>query len=104
MAKRGGGDDSAPKRHRQEKLKGITDDVEIPELTEAGEAYEDAMLARVKKTKEETEASDALLAVMHKYKRTVYRSSEGLVVTLTTGKEKVKVKRADQDATEGATE
>jgi hypothetical protein len=78
--------------------------IDIPELTEAGEAYEDAMLERVKLTQAETEAHDALIAVMHKHKRTVYRSPEGLVVTLTPGKEKVKVKRIDQDAVDGASE
>lgn len=97
MAKRGG----EGGRAKQTAFKGM-EPVDIPELTDAGEAYESAMQERVKRSKEETEAHDALLSVMHKHKRTVYRSPEGLIVTITPGKEKAKIKRDGDDTTDGA--
>ena len=98
MAKRG---ERTP-REKQQALKGM-EPIDIPDLTVAAEAYDDAMQERVRLTKEETEAQDALLAAMRKHKRQNYRTPGGLIATLVSGKDKVKVKRAnDLEPTEEA--
>jgi hypothetical protein len=88
-----------PKTKRQLEVPG-TERKKLKEANDAAEAYVDARDTRMRHTEKEVEARDALVAVMEKHHLTVYRDDEAdppLVVTLTPGKAKVKVRRADDD-------
>lgn len=82
---------------RQMRVPG-TEKKTIKELDAAAEAYVEARDARMKKTEKEVEAKEALISVMKKHELTVYKDDDAdppLIVTLTPGKDKVKVTQAD---------
>lgn len=99
--------EKAPKRStrvRQAELPGV-ERKRIKEIDTAAEAHVIARDARMKLTEEEVETQSALIAVMKKHNLTVYRDEEAvppLIVTLTTGKDKVKITRADKPKAENA--
>lgn len=87
---------------RQTQIPG-TEDREIKEVNAAAEAYVTQRDKRMKLTEKEVEAKEALIAVMKKHGLTVYRDDEAappLIVTLTPGKDKVKVTEAGGDEEE----
>lgn len=89
---------------RQLKIAG-TGGEEIKEVNDAAEAYVEARDKRMKLTEKETEAKEALIAVMKKHDLTVYKDDEAnppLVVTLVPGKDNVKVAEAEVEAEEEA--
>lgn len=66
----------------------------IKEVDDAAEGYVDVRDRRMKLTKKEVEAKNALIAVMEKHKLLVYRddsASPPMLVTLVPGKAGVKV-------------
>lgn len=75
----------------------------IVELDDAAEAYVEARDKRMKLTEKEKVAKDALIMVMKKHNKEVYKDgtvSPPLVVHLLPGKDGVKVDRADDTANE----
>lgn len=85
---------------RQTRIPG-TENSEIAEVNAAAEAYVDARDARMKKTEKEVEAKEALIEVMKKHGLSVYKDDDAtppLIVTLSPGKDKVKVTRAEDEA------
>lgn len=85
---------------RQAKIPG-TERAKLKEVDAAAEAYVAARDARMKKTEKEVEAKEALIGVMKKHELSVYKDEDAsppLIVTLTPGKDKVKVTQADDDA------
>ncbi len=72
----------------------------IKEVDDAAEAYLEARNARQKKTDREVEAKEALITVMKKHELTVYTDNDAsppLIVTLSPGKDKVRVTEAEDD-------
>ncbi len=89
---------------RQAELKGIERKA-IKEINDAAEGYVDARDRRMKLTEKEHESKEALIAVMKKHDTLVYRDDEAnppLIVTLTPGKDNVKVAKAGDDMGEEA--
>lgn len=87
------------KTKRQSEIPG-TERHKIAEVNTAAEAYVEARDARMKKTESEVETRDALIAVMEKHKLTTYRDDDAappLVITVTPGQAKVKVRREDEE-------
>jgi hypothetical protein len=80
----------APKRPRDRKLPGI-DDGPIREIEQAAADYADVRDRRMELTSDETQRKQALLALMHKHRKTHYKRN-GLEITLEAGQENVKVK------------
>ncbi len=77
----------------------------IKEINDAAEGYVDARDKRMKLTVKEHEAKEALIVVMKKHDTLVYRDDEAtppLLVTLTPGKDNVKVAHAGDDVNEEA--
>ena len=72
----------------------------IQEVEDAAEGYVSARDARMKKTEKEVEAKDALIAVMTTHRKTVYKLSDGSIVTVTPGKKSVKVSSPKDDKEE----
>ena len=75
---------------RNRPLPGMDDPV-IQEIEDAAEAYAEDRDVRIAKTTLETASHDALLAVMAKHGRQVYKRN-GITATVSQGKTKVKVK------------
>ncbi len=89
---------------RQTELAGIERKA-IKEVNDSAEGYVDARDKRMKLTEKEHEAKEALISVMLKHKLLVYRDDEAnppLIVTLTPGKDNVKVSKAGDDLGEEA--
>lgn len=82
---------------RQKELSGIEKE-SVKEIEEAAESYVEARDKRMKLTEKEVERKAALIEVMRKHKRTVYRDDNAappLLVTLKEGTVSVKVTRVD---------
>ncbi len=80
-----------------------TEPKSIKEVDTAAESYVGARDERMKKTEREDETKQALIGVMKKHGLTVYKDEEAsppLIVTVTPGKDQVKVTRA-KDEEEG---
>jgi hypothetical protein len=78
---------------RQLRIEG-TEETRVKEIDDAAEAYVEARDARMAKTEREVEAKEALIGVMKKHSRDVYRDDDAtppLIVTLVPGKDAVKV-------------
>lgn len=91
---------------RQTRIPG-TDSEKIKEVDDAAEGYVKARDKRMKLTEAETEAREALISVLKKHKLEVYRDDDAtppLLVTLTPGKDKVKVVTVDDDEGDDADE
>jgi hypothetical protein len=87
------------KTKRQTSIPG-TEPKTIKEVSDAAEAYVEARDARQKKTEREVEAKEALVTVMKTHGLTVYTDADvdpPLVVTLSPGKDKVKVTEANEN-------
>ena len=67
------------------------EDPVIQEIEDAAEAYVDDRDVRIAKTTLETASHDALLEVMEKHGRHVYKRN-GITATVSQGRTKVKVK------------
>src|SRR5574341_100663 len=80
---------------RQSRLPGIAQ--EIPAIETAADAYVKIRDRRMTLTKEEVAAQTALVSSMKGAKVEVYRTVAGLLCTIVAGKDKVKVKAADED-------
>ena len=86
------------RRKKQGELPGVEKQT-IKELDDAAEAYVDARDARIKKSEVEAEAKQALIDVMKKHGKQVYRddtTNPPLVVTLVPGKDGVRVSEAEE--------
>lgn len=84
---------------RQLSIKG-TERETIKEVDTAAEAYVEARDERIRLTKKEVDAKDALVTVMKKHKLDVYRDENAippLVVTLIPGEDKVKVRKQQEE-------
>lgn len=92
------------KRQKVLELKGKgVEHKSIPEVLVAGEAYERARDARMKKSKGEKDAKNALIDVMIKHGETVYKDDEAappILITVSTT-HNVKVQRVTEDEDEG---
>jgi len=73
-------------------LPGIDDHKIIPELSKAGEEYEEVKMARVKLSAKEAEKYETLKGLMHKHKKRRYQDDD-LIVWIEDAEEKVKTKR-----------
>lgn len=77
-----------------------TENRKIKELDTAAESYVEARDKRMAHTELETETREALIAVMKKHSLTVYKDDDAVppfIITLTPGKDKVKVTRDEGD-------
>ena len=75
----------------------------IKELDSAAEALRELRAERMKLLKQEVEAADALLSLMHKHQRETY-SYNGYDVEVMPGKEKVKVRSQKDEGEEDGEE
>ena len=85
---------------RQLRIKGSEDKDNIPELTDAAMAYEEARDERMRLTESEDTAKQALITVMKHHKRMVYRVGDMTVTRESETVDKVKVKRSKDEAPE----
>lgn len=83
---------------KQARLEG-TEQGLIPEIVELADEYVDVRNQRMDLTKQEVELNARLLAAMHKNNLTEY-SFDGKIVSVNSGKEKVKVSSNEDDEAE----
>ena len=84
---------------RQPKIKG-TERETIKEVNDAAESYVTERDKRMKMTEKEVSAKEKLVEVMKKHELSIYKDDEAdppLIVTLTPGKDVVKVTRDESD-------
>lgn len=81
---------------RQKRFDGM-EPINDKALREAAEDLRAIRTARMAKQKEEAEAQDKVLGLMHDRKEEVVELSGGIVVSVLAGREKVKVKATGED-------
>jgi hypothetical protein len=85
----------ARKRVKQEFIPG-TEPPRVREIDDAAETYYEAMMERVKLSKDEDEAKQNLIDKMVKHDIERYETPDGLVITV-TNKKNVKAKKKNDD-------